>query len=380
MDWNSEFEQEEKQLDGPEMLIIAEEEQETLTIAEQELIVSQKRDTLYKMSVGTAVVFFIAAVVLITAFKLNEDFFDASSRFGLLMESVNAQEENEAYPKINVKAEFDDKNEARLVIPLGMLSSNDDIVVREEFTKNKLIIKLAGASEYISDGIRLTGDSQIMDAVGIYRQNLDVFVEVYCRDTYSYMINNSGRNLTVSFSPLRNNYDAVAVVYMPYEDRNRLALPEWQQSISKYASDNRIRLFMASNMQEPYTQQEIIEFAEKIEADVVLGIDVSTDAGIQQTTGTAVCNTTYFRPDFNSAQLSVVFAEAFLSETQFKISGFEEADENTPLVYRATCPASMIKISQSQKDAESVEAVYKLNESLVTTITHTLDDIYSPQQ
>lgn len=379
MDWNSEIEQEMEQLDAPPTLVIAEEEPPTLTSAEQELIVSQKRDLLYKMSVGTAVAFFVAAVALIIAFKLNEDFFDANSRFGLLMKSVNAQEENEAYPKINVRAEFDDRNEAKLVIPLNMLASDDDIVVREEFTKNKLIIKLGGAAEYISDGIRLTSDSQIMDAVGIYRQNLDVFVEVYCRDAYSYVLSNSGRSLTVNFFPLRSNYDTVAVVYLPYEDRNRLMLPEWQQSISKYASDNRIRLFMASNMQESYTQQEVIEFAEKIDADVVLGIEVSTDANAQQTTGTAICNTTYFMPDFNSAQLSVIFAEAFLSETQFKISGFEEADENTPLVSMATCPASMIKISQSQRDAESIEAAYKLNEKLVTTITHTFDDIYSPQ-
>lgn len=352
-------------------------EPEALTSAEQELIVSQKRDTFYKLSVGVAIVFFAVAASLITAFKLNEDFFDANSRLGLLMESINAQEENDAYPKINVKVEFDDRNEAKLVIPLGMLEFDDDIVVREEFTKNKLIIKLAGASEYISDGIKLTSDSQIMDAVGVYRQNLDVFVEVYCRAPYSYVLSNLGGQLTVSFFPLKTNYDAVAVVYLPFEDRNRFALPEWQQRIMEYAAQNRIRLFMASNMQEPYTEQEIIEFAEKIDADMVLGIKVSIDPSISQTVGTAVCNTTYFLPDFNSAQLSVVFAEAFLSETPFQILGFEEANEYTPLVYMATCPASMLKVSQTQREADSVEAVYKLNEELVATILRTLGTIYS---
>lgn len=376
MDWNSEIEQ----LDMPETLVIEREEPETLTSAEQEQIVSQKRDTFYKMSVVAAIVLFVATTSLIAAFKLNEDFFDANSRLGLLMESVNAQEENDAYPKINVKVDFDDRNEAKLVIPLGMLGFDDTIVVREEFTKNKLIIKLAGAAEYLSDSIKITSDSQIMDAIGVYRQNLDVFVEVYCRDFYSYTLNNAGGQLTVSFFPLRTNYDAVAVVYLPYEDRNRLALPEWQQSITGYAMDNRIRLFMAPNMQEPYTEQEIIAFAEQIDADIVLGIEVSTDRNSSQTAGTAICNTTYFLPDFNSAQLSVVFAEAFLTETPFEILGFEEADEHTPLVYSATCPASMIKVSQTQKEADSVEAVYKLNEELVATILRTLSTIYAPQQ
>jgi len=370
MDQNSEIKTEAEQNDEPE----------TLTSAEQELVVSQKRDMLYKLSVGAAIVFLAAVMSLITAFKLNEDFFDANSRLGLLMESVNAQEENDTYPKINVKAEFDDKNEAKLVMPLGVPVSDDDIVVREEFTKNKLIIKLVGASEYVFDGIKLTSDSQIMDAVGVYRQNLDVFIEVYCREPYSYMLSNLNGQLTVHFFPLRTDYDAVAVIYLPYEDKNRLALPEWQQSIAGYASDNHIRLFMASDMQEPYTQQEIIEFAKKIDADIVLGIEVLSDSGISQTTAAAICNTTYFMPDFNSAQLSVVFAEAFLYETPFQITGFEEADERTPLVYMATCPASMIRISQTQKEADSVEAVYKLNEELVATIIHTLSNIFSPQQ
>lgn len=351
----------------------------TLTIAEKEQIVAQKRDQLYAAAKKASLVFAAFAVLLTGAFKISEDFFDANSRLGLLMESVNAMEANEAYPKINVKAEFDDKNESRLVMPLGVIMTEEDITVREEFTKNKLIVRLSGISENIPDGIRITSDSRIMDAVGIYRQNLDVVVEVYCRDTYSYEIVNSGRNLAINFSPLREGYNAAAVIYMPYEDRNRLALPEWQQGIAKYASDNRIRLFMASNMQEEYTQKEIADFAQKIRADAVIGIDVAADAGAAQATAAVICNTTYFIPEFNSAQLSVILAEAFLSEAQLKISGIYEADESTPLVYNATGPASLIKISQPQKDADSVEAVYKLNEKIVEAIKRTLGDIYATQ-
>lgn len=356
------------------------EEPQTLTSAELEQIIAQKRDCLYRKSAVTAVIFCIAAAALMAAFKLNEDFFDASSRFGLLMDSVNAQEENCAYPKINVKAVFDDTAESKLEIPLDALQDHENITIHEEFTKNKFVVTLEGASENIPDGIRLTSDSRIMDAVGIYRQNLDVVVEVYCKETYSYVVENVGNALIVHFLPLRSNYDAVAVVYIPYEDRSRLELPEWHQSLKKYVSDNRIRLFMASDMQESYTQQDVIEFAERIEADVVLGIDVSVDAKAQQTTAAAVCNTTYFISDFNSAQLSVIFAEKLVSETQITFLGFEEADENTPLVALATRPSAMIKISQSQKDAESVETVYKFNERIVAVIKNTLGSIYAAQE
>lgn len=369
MDFNSEIEKEEELSEEPQ----------TLTSAEMEQIIARKRDQLYQRSTAAAVFFCAAAAALMASFKFNEDFFDASSRYGLLMESVNAQEENSAYPKINVKAEFDDKEEAKLVIPLDALDKKESIAIHEEFTNNKLIVTLKGASENIPDSIRLTSDSRIMDAVGVYRQNLDVVVEVYCKETYSYVAEYVGNALTVHFLPLRSDYDAVAVVYIPYEDRNRLELPEWHQSLSKYVSDNRIRLFMASDMQEPYTQQDVIEFAEKIGADVVLGIDVSIDTDAQQTTAAAICNTTYFMPDFNSAQLSVIFAEQLVSETQIAFLGFEEADDNTPLVAMATRPSALLKISQSQKDAESVEMVYKFNEQIVAVIKDTLGSIYVPQ-
>ncbi len=366
--------------DDMEQLVVLPEEPQTFTSAEVEQIIAHRRDVLYKNSAVVAVLFCIAAAALMVSFKLNEDFFDASSRFGLLMESVNEQAQNSTYPKINVKAEFDDKEEARLVIPLDALANQENIAIHEEFTKNKLVVTLKGASETIRDGIRLTSDSRIMDAVGIYRQNLDVVVEVYCKETYSYTVENVGNSLVVNFLPLRSDYDAVAVIYIPYEDKNRLELPEWHQSLAKFVSDNRIRLFMASDMQEPYTQQDIIEFAEDIGADVVLGIDVTVDATAEQTTALAICNTTYFISDFNSAQLSVIFAENLVSQTQLAFLGFEEADEQTPLVFLATRPSAMIKIAQSQKEAQSVETVYKLNERIVNVIKDTLGSIYAKQE
>lgn len=349
--------------------------EEALTSAEKELILSENRDRLYNSASKAAVLFFAAAVLLMVFFKFNEDFFDASSRFGLLLESVKAQEINETYPKINVRAEFSDRQESKLIIPLGAVTADEDIVINEEFTKNKLIITLKGASESINDGIKLTSDSKIMDAVGIYRQNLDVIIEVYCRETYAYELENTGRQLTVGFLPVRSRYDKLAVLYLPFDDRNRLSLPEWQQSLEKYTSEHNIRLFMTQEMQEPYTQQEVIEFANRIKADAVLGIEVLTDEQILQTTGTAICNTMYFVPGFNSTQLSIIFAESFMSETQLGLSGFEEADENTPLVSSASCPAAMIKIVQSQKDADNVEAVYKLNERLVSAVKQTLGSL-----
>ncbi len=346
-----------------------------LTESEKEQIIAGKRDRLYRSAARAAVVFFVVSAVLVAVFKANEDFFDANSRFGILMGSANADGTDSEAPKINVRVGFEDLQESKLVFPFAIPIDDDDIDIREEFTQDKLIITLEGASGIIEDGITLVSDSRIMDAVGVYRQNEDVVVEVYCRDIYSYTVENTGDALTVSFTPLRSGYSMVALVYVPYEDRTRFALSEWQDSLSSYADENGIRLFISSNMQESYTQQDIADFARRAGVDAAIGIEVGEDENAAQSTAAAICNSTYYIQDFNSAQLSVALAGAFVSETQLSFSGFEESDEHTPLVYEASYPAATLKISLSKKDADSVEAVYKLNERLVNVIENTLGSV-----
>lgn len=92
-----------------------------------------------------------------------------------------------------------------------------------------------------------------------------------------------------------------------------------------------------------------------------------------------VCNTTYFIPDFNSAHLSVVMAEAFLESVQgavqMEMRGFEEGDDSCVLVSEATVPSAVIQISLTQKDMESVENEYKLNGKIVEALEKTMEVI-----
>ena len=221
-------------------------------------------------------------------------------------------------------------------------------------------------------------DSTIMDAVGVYRQNEDVVVEVYCGELYDYELAVGNGALTVDFKEIGDSYAASAVVWFPYTDRNRLALPEWRQSIEKFAQDNQIKLYMASDMQEEYTQEDVVSFANRIHADMVLGVQVEESSG-QQSYMKGVCNTTYFIPDFNSAHLSVVMAEAFLESVQgavqMEMRGFEEGDDSCVLVSEATVPSAVIQISLTQKDMESVENEYKLNGKIVEALEKTMEVI-----
>lgn len=345
-----------------------------LTRAEEKQIIAQKRDRLYNLTLRAAIVFSICVAALLTGFKMNEDFFDANSRIGILMGSVNAQESVSAYKKINVKAQFRDEKNARLVIPLTASLDAQNVSIREEFTRNKYVITLSGYSENIRDGVELVSDSDIMDAVGVYRQDHDVVVEVYCRDIYDYALTVGGNELTVNFEKLGDQYAAKAVVWFPYDDRNRLALPEWRQRLEEFAADNKLRLFMASDMQEEYTQSEVIAFANRIGADLVLGVQVEAE-NCQQSYIMGICNTSYFIPEFNSAGLAVMMAENFVSRTELDIHGFEEADSNEPLVSEATVPSAMVKIVLTQKDKNSVENTYKLNERILTALEDTMGGV-----
>lgn len=345
-----------------------------LTRAEAEQIIAGKRNRLYRSMQIVSIVFAVVSIAVMAGFKLNEGFFDASSRIGILMESVNAQESALLAPKVNVRTIYRDEQKSRLVIPLQEPIAAEDISIREEFIQNKYVITLSGYSENVPNRMELVSDSTIMDAVGVYRQNEDVVVEVYCRDLYDYDLTMGNGSLTVDFKEIGDSYAASAVIWFPYDDRNRLALPEWRQSIDRFAEDNRIKLYLASDMQEEYSQEEVILFANRIGADMVLGVQVEENNG-QQSYLTGICNTTYFKPDYNSTHLSVVMAEAFLETTQIEMRGFEEGGDSHALVSGATVPSAVIKISLIQKDMEGVENEYKLNEKIVAALVKTMGDI-----
>ncbi|MDE7322721.1 MAG: hypothetical protein K2N73_08275 [Lachnospiraceae bacterium] len=350
-----------------------EEGEYALTRAEAGRIIAQKRDRLYTAARTASVCFAVISAALMAGFKLNEGFLDANSRIGILMESVNVQEDKLLSPKINVRTNFRDEKKSRLVIPLSIPIEEENVSITEEFTQDKYVLTLSGYSENFPDGLELVSDSAIMEAVGVYRQNDDVVVEIYCRDLYDCELATGDSALAVNFRETEDRYAAKAVIWFPYDDKNRMALPEWRQNLEKFASDNRIRLYIAPDMQEEYTQSDVIAFANEIHADMVLGVEVEkTDAQHSYLTG--ICNTIYFIPGYNSTHLAVVMAEIFSQTTQIGIRSFEEG-RNHALVSEATVPAAVIKLSLTQKDRESVENEYKLNQKIAASLEGTMGGV-----
>ena len=103
-----------------------------LTRAEVEQITAARRDRLYRSTQIVSVVFAIISIAAMAGFKMHEGFFDASSRIGILMESVNAQESVLSAPKVNVRTSFQDEEGSRLVIPLTEpIASASDRIEKE---------------------------------------------------------------------------------------------------------------------------------------------------------------------------------------------------------------------------------------------------------
>ena len=345
-----------------------------LTRAEAEQILSGKRDWIYRCAVIASAVFAVISIIMMAAFKQHEEFFDASSRIGILVERVNAQEQSVSAPKRNVRTTFRDENQSRLVLPLREPIADSAVTIREEFTQNKYVITLSAYSKYMPNGVELVSDSTMMEAVGVYRQNEDVVVEVYCVEQYDYELVTDDSTLTVNFQEVGEQYAASAVIWLPYEDRNRLALPEWRQRLEKMAERQQVRLYLSSDMQEIYTQADVVRFANEIRADMVLGVQIDKTQE-EQPYMTGVCNSAYFIPDYNSVNLSVVMAETFVEITGLKMNGFEEADSKDVLVSEAKVPSALIEISMTQKDLESVESEYQFNEKVVSALEKTIEDV-----
>jgi hypothetical protein len=330
---------------------------------------SEKRDRLYNAALIVSLIFGVILALGMVLFKLNEDYLVGNAQFLQLMESVNTKEDEISYPKVNVKVNFSDGGDKCLIIPLTEPIDAEGVSVHDEFTENKYVITLNGYGENILDDINIVGDLEIMDAAGAYSQNGNVTVEAYCNDTYDYEVVTDDTSVTVRFYDLNDRYDYKAVIWTPYSEESRIDTLTFEDELAQFAYENGIKLYLTCNLENEYSQDDIVEFVNKIDADMVLGIDVENTADSNPSM-TGICNTSYFIPDFDSARLSVSLVEGFVRTFGYEVREFEEASEDMPLVYRAVVPAAVIKVSIPERENE-----YVLTENVIIGIENTMNSV-----
>lgn len=347
-----------------EVLLPIENDAQAITIAEQAEITKAEKKILFKQAIIMSIILTLISAALMAGFKTNEGFFDAASRSNCFAETNIKEQENIKYPKINVNADFVNEDKMQFVLPLKNMVAKDKIEYRHELISNKLIITIKDGAEIIPDQISVITDSAVMDAVGIYRQNTDIVVEIFCNDIYNWNVALDTDKIVVDFSKFIDTYNSIVVVYVPFEEKYRLDIPEWEQQFHKIADENNIKLILAYEQEEEYTEKQVVDFANKIKADMLLGIDVMWAGDINSGVFETVYNEDYFIPEYSSIDLAVDFTEEILSNTSYSILDFKAAKEEDLLVYTAKIPAAVLKLKLPQKDVQNESKNYRYNESL----------------
>ena len=321
-----------------------------------------KRDRLYRNTLIATGVFAFLSFVLMFIFKSNEVFWEVHALATPTWESSNDSLMSGARHSMDVN--FQSEHQSKLIIPLSNQISDNQVTLREEFTQDKLVVTLHEAADCIDESAAIITDTDYMKAVGVYKQNSDIVLEVYCNGPYECTMTKENDSLEINFEKLRSVYDKVSVVYVPYESRNRLSTVEWQEGLYETAKQQNMKLYLSYGMQEKYTQEDIVLFANRVRADALIGIGFSNDHNSKEIT--AVCNSAYFIPDFGSTQLAGMLAQIFRDETKLPFTGIREFNDSESIVKDAIVPSAMIVIN-------GMEDSYNLN--VMTALCRALDQI-----
>lgn len=326
------------------------------------------------LMVSTAV-FAVLSLCLMLSFKLNESFFDTHGRIGYLAETEQNTilEENAkavSYKK-NIKVSIDDKADQRLILPLLSSISIEKVSVREEFTAKKLVITLQDAIELIAGETLVTTDSSIMEAVGLYKQENNVVLEIYEKSFLAYDLQIEDNKLIVSFNKIEDSYDKKIIVYVPFEKKDRLYSEEWITSLKSIVGDNN-KLYLCSQMREEYTSEQVLDFAKEINADALLELDYIETYDPEYVE--IIYNEDYFIPYFGSTQLASLMKSCLEEKSELAVTAYKKAGEGDILVKDSKCPAAKAVV-YVQTHNEGIEEKYTLNHSLMESLSEVIKNV-----
>lgn len=335
----------------------------------------KSRDRLYIGAMVSAIMLVALTTALMIGFKKNEAFFDSRSHIGRLAEKeikeALAQKERDnfiyQFTKKNIDIGIEDRKEGFLWIPLSGEVDKEDIDIRNEFSKNKFVINLKNAKGAITKNTTVISDSTIMDAVGVYTLKEDVGVEIYCNSNSAYEceMEVAQGGIRVNFVPVREKYDNIFVIYIPCNKRNML--------YSDITSTNEKSLILSSaQLQEDYTQREIVDYANKVYAELLIGIDINEVASNQGLV--VVYNDEFFIPEFGSIELAEKLSKNFEQALDIGLTGYMRCNQEDEIVKQAKVPSANVIISILKDESNFIETEYKLEHGIISAIENIINE------
>ena len=323
------------------------------------------------------IVFVIISCVLMICFKCFEDYFDSHGRLALAAEAALAKQDSmlkEDVKKKNFPVTIVDEPKSQLQVPFSTQVTKELISITEEFAQNKIVITLKEGTSYMKEGIALTCDSMWTEAIGVYKSDTNVVVEVYCNEACGYEVLYEKTGITLSFLPIEEQYSTILVLYTPWENREKLLQNEWQQTIQKLENTYSLKIYSALAMQEEYQPTDVIRFANEVRADAVIGMEF-VDAG--ETCVRTICNPKYYIPQFGNVELATILEQEFAKKTGFEAEGVR-ACEDEDWIKQSKVPFAVTQILLPI-DGQSIEEAYTLNQSMqeaVQTIVKEVTQTY----
>lgn len=327
----------------------------------------QKRDRFYRGAFLTVILFTLSAGGLMIGFKRYEGYFDSHGKMTMAEQTVLTGQESTSigmFRKRNFPVTVLNESGARLVIPFSAPVQKDNITIFEEFVQAKLVITLKDGISYMEEGAVLTSDAAWTEAVGVYKDGRDIVIEVYCQEICGYQTAYENGTLTVSFVPLREQYEKVLVVYTPWENRSSLLINEWNQSIQKLQEYYPVKIFSTSMMQEKYQDGEVISFANRVHADMVIGMEL-VDTDVRQIV--TVCNPDYFIPGFGNVELAALQEQEYAQKTGMTALGVKGCEEKKNWLKKSQVPTALTQIPVSAQQ-KNTEHTYTLNQKMMEAL------------
>lgn len=342
----------------------------------------QSRDKLYKKMTWCTAVFAVLCCVLCVVYCRNMTFFETHGKIGALAQQEQQALEQENIRKLmakrNIAVTIADKPYAMLQIPLQKEIDASQISIKEEFVQNKYSITIKEAAECIQQGTELISDSAYMNGISIYQQKNDVVLELYCKDMYAYQYQTENQTLTFQFMERDEVYGKKAVIYVPQTQKDRFTSEDWKKSMEGMAAQNRCKLYFCSDLQEDYTPEMIVAYANKIHADYILAVEILENAENSQIE--VLCNPTYFIPDFGSVDLAVMYGNAVKAKTSLPIASIGACSRENTIVAAAKVPSAEVKISLSDGYLKSIETEYSFYHAVMEAMEETLTELMAKQE
>ena len=326
-----------------------------------------KRDRFYRGTLIATVLFTLMACGLMIWFKTKEAYFDSHGRIAVVAEAALAGQDNFSASNIykkNFSVQIVDEPESKLKVPLLTQVSGDKITISEEFTQNKLVITLKDGASYMEEGETLMSDSSWMEAVGVYQHEGDIVIEVYCQNPCAYQYTCDNKTVTLSFLPIREQYDKVVVVYTPWENRSSLLTNEWNQAIQKLEEAYHIKIYSTIFVKEEYTDEDMINFANHVHADMVIGMEL---VEAETKNAVTICNAAYFIPEFGNVELAAIQEQEYAEKTQLEASGFQKCEDKQSWLTKSAVPAALTQL-RIPLNQQSAEQTYALNQKMMEAL------------